>query len=134
MSLYHPTVVKSFLNAIATAIAATASMIAAKAPFGGTVSAVTYVPVTGITGANTNTRKLELINKGQAGAGTTVVASLQFDSGVNSTSFDEKTITLSAVAGATTVVAGDVLVWVSTAVGTGIADAGGLVTVSFDRE
>jgi hypothetical protein len=100
------------------------------APRDGTVSAVTYTTVTAITGANTNTRSVSLVNKGQAGAGTTVIATLQFNSGVNTVAADEKTITLSATASDLLLVAGDVLQWQSTAVGTGIADPGGLVTIT----
>ena len=109
------------------------TQIVGKAPFDGTVTAVTYTPDTAITGANTNTRRVALINRGQAGAGTTVIAELQFDSGVNATAGDEKALTLSVVAGATTVVQGDVLAWFSDAVATGIADPGGLVAVSIQR-
>lgn len=98
-------------------------------PRAGTVSAVTYATVTAITGANTNTRSVSLVNKG-TGAGTTVVATLQFDSGVNTTANSPKTITLSATAANLVVAAGDVLQWQSTHVGTGIADPGGLAQVS----
>lgn len=94
------------------------------------VSAVTYATVTAITGANTNTRSVSLVNKGAAGAGTTVIATLQFNSGVNTTASDEKTITLSSTAADLDVVAGDVLQWQSTHVGTGIADPGGLVNIT----
>lgn len=96
----------------------------------GTVSAVTYATVTAITGANSNTRSVSLVNKGQAGAGTTTIATLQFNSGVNTTASDEKTITLSSTAADLVVAAGDVLQWQSAAVGTGIADPGGLVNVT----
>lgn len=96
----------------------------------GTVTAVTYSTVTAITGANTNTRSVSLVNKGQAGAGTTVIATLQFNSGVNTTASDEKAITLSVTAADLVVAAGDVLQWQSTAVLTGIADPGGLVSVT----
>lgn len=99
-------------------------------PSDSTVSAVTYSTVTAITGANTNTRSVTLVNKGQTGAGTTVMATLQFDSGVNTTASDEKTITLSATPANLNVVAGDLLQWQSTAVGTGIADPGGLINVT----
>ncbi len=96
----------------------------------GTVSAVTYSTVTAITGANTDSRTVNLVNKGQAGAGTTVIATLAFVSGVNTTASDEKTITLSSTAADKVVAAGDVLQWQSAAVGTGIADPGGLVNVT----
>lgn len=100
----------------------------------GTVSAVTYSTVTAITGANSNTRSVSLVNKGQAGAGSTVIATLQFNSGVNTTASDEKTITLSSTAADLAVTAGDVLQWQSAAVGTGIADPGGLVNVTIAAE
>jgi hypothetical protein len=40
-------------------------------------------PDAAITGANTNTRTISLVNKGQDGTGTTVVATLALTSGVN---------------------------------------------------
>jgi hypothetical protein len=96
----------------------------------GTVSAVTYAPVTAITGANTNTRSVSLVNKGQAGAGSTVIATIQYNSGVNAAASDENTVTLSGTPANLVVAAGDILQWQSTAVGTGIADPGGLVAVT----
>jgi len=102
-------------------------MIAERA---GTVTAVTYSTVTAITGANTNTRSVSLVNKGQTGAGATTVATLQFNSGVDTVASDEKTITLSGTPANLVVAAGDVLQWQSTHIGTGIADPGGLVAVT----
>ena len=104
------------------------------APFAGTVSAVSYVADAAITGAATDSRTVSLVNKGQAGAGTTVVATLALVEGVNAAAADETAITLSVVANATKVVAGDVLQWTSTHVGsTGLADPGGLVRVTLTR-
>lgn len=100
------------------------------APRDCTISGVTYTTVTAITGANTNTRAVSLVNKGQSGAGSTVIATLQFDSGVNTVAADEKAITLSGTPANLVVSAGDVLQWQSTAVGTGIADPGGLVVIA----
>jgi hypothetical protein len=118
----------------ATAIAADAEHNVAVAPFNATITAVTYVPDTVLTGANTDSRTIVLVNKGQAGAGTTVVATKAFTAGVNAAADDETTITLSVVANATSVVAGDVLAWQSNHVGsTGLADPGGLAKVSFSR-
>lgn len=99
-------------------------------PRDGTISAVTYTTVTAVTGANTNTRSVSLINKGAAGSGSTVIATLQFNSGVNTSAAVPRTITLSSTAADLNVVAGDVLQWQSTAVGTGIADPGGLVAIT----
>jgi hypothetical protein len=95
----------------------------------GTVTAVSYATVTAITGANTNTRSVSLVNKG-SGAGTTVIATLQFDSGVNTTANSPKVITLSATPANLVVAVGDMLQWQSTHIGTGIADPGGLVQVT----
>lgn len=103
-------------------------------PWAGTVTNVTYSPDSVLTGANTDSRTVVLVNKGQSGSGTTVVATKAFTSGVNAPADDITTITLSVVAGATTVAAGDVLAWQSTHVGsTGLADPGGLVTVELSR-
>lgn len=104
--------------------------VAFRAPFDATVASVTYAPITAITGANTNTRSVSLVNKGQAGAGTTVIATIQYNSGVNAAAADENAVTLSGTAANLNVAAGDILQWQSTAVGTGIADPGGLVCVT----
>lgn len=99
-------------------------------PRDGVVASVTYSPVTAITGANTNTRSVSLVNKGQAGAGVVVVATLQFNLATDAAAATPKTVTLSATPANLVVAAGDVLQWQSTAVGTGIVDPGGLVGVS----
>lgn len=104
------------------------------AEFAGTVSGVKYVSATTLTGANTDSRTGQLVNKGQAGAGSTVVASKAFTSGVNAPADDDTAITLSGTAANLVVAAGDVLVWQSNHVGsTGLADPGGLVEVELTR-
>jgi hypothetical protein len=103
------------------------------APFDCVVTGVTYTPNATITGANTNTRALRLRNKGLTGVGTTVVAELQFDSGVNATGYDEKAITLSVTPANLNLASGDVLALLSDSVGTGLADPGGLLRVSVGR-
>lgn len=105
-----------------------------EAPFAGTVTSVSYTPEAAITGHATETRTLTLVNKGQAGLGTTVIATLAFLAGINGVAFDEKAFTLSAVALATVVAAGDILAFVSTHTGsTGLADPGGLCQVEITR-
>lgn len=117
------------------AAAADMSNTVAIAPFDGTVTGVSYVADTTLTGANTDSRTLSLVNKGQAGSGTTTVASKAFTNGVNATAFDETAITLSATAADLEVSEGDVLAFVSTHVGsTGLADPGGTVYVTIQRE
>lgn len=127
LSLYAPAV----LPAVATAVDADVAVFVA--PFDCTVTSVTYIPNATITGANTNTRAIRLRNKGAAGAGSTVVAELQFDSGVNATAYDEKAITLSGTAANRDLAAGDVLAVLSDSVGTGLADPGGLLRVTVAR-
>jgi hypothetical protein len=110
-----------------------ATTVLFQAPFACTVTLVNYVPASAITGANTNTRLVELVNKGQAGSGTTQVASIQFNSGVNAAADDEKAVTLSGTAANLVLAAGDTVIWNSTHVGTGITDPGGLVSVTLSR-
>ena len=117
-------------NNPAVATASTSTVVVHSVARDGTIGGVMYTPLATVTGANTNTRKLELINKGTDGLGTTVIASLQFDSGTNATAFVPRSLTLSGTAANLNVLSGQVLVLVSSAVGTGLADPGGLVAVS----
>ena len=110
-----------------------ATQIIGQAPFDGTVTLVEFVPASAITGANTNTRVVAVVNKGAAGSGSTSVASLQFDSGVNASANNEKTVTLSGTPANLVVAQGDTLLWTSTHVGTGITDPGGIVRVTLSR-
>ena len=109
------------------------SVALGRARFGATVESVTYAPNALITGANTNTRRVALINRGQSGSGSVLVAELQFNSGVNGPAFDEKSLTLSATPANLKLAEGDILEWLSDAVGTGLADPGGLVVVKMSR-
>ncbi|MFD5566646.1 hypothetical protein [Streptomyces cadmiisoli] len=104
-----------------------------QAPFACTVTSVQYVPEAAITGAATNHRSISLVNKGQAGSGTTSVATLAFDTGVTAAANDEKTVTLSGTTANLVLAAGDTLQWRSVAVGTGITDPGGVVRVTISR-
>lgn len=117
------------VNAPAAATAVAAETNVAEVPFDATVVAVRYVPASDITGADTNTRKVAVVNKGDDGDGTTEVAAKTFTSGVSATNDNSTTITLHATAANHDVDAGDVLVVSSTAVGTGLADPGGLVEI-----
>lgn len=102
------------------------------ADFAGTVEAVTVVPDTALTGANTDSRTFVLVNKGQSGAGTTIVATKAFVSGVNAPADDETSLTLSATPANLVVAAGDVLAFQSNHVGaTGLAAPSGLVKLKY---
>lgn len=119
----------------AATIAATQDQVISEAPFAGTVTKVVIVPEAALTANATNYRTFRVINKGQAGAGTTVVASFATDTPTTDdlVAFDEKELTLSVVAGATTVVAGDVLAVDETVTASGIAHSGYRVQVTISR-
>jgi hypothetical protein len=117
----------------AAATAVSDDSVVAQAPFDCTVTSVQYIPEAAITGAATNNRTVTLVNKGQAGSGSTTVATLTFDSGINGTANDEKTITLSGTAANLVLASGDTLQWRSIANGTGLADPGGLARITVTR-
>lgn len=119
----------------AVTILATTVTGVGEAPYAGTVTAVTYTADAAVTGANSPaSRTVSLINKGQTGVGTTVVATLALVSGVNLVAFDEKAITLSVTAADLVIAAGDILAWSSAAVGgTGLVDPGGLIDITISR-
>jgi hypothetical protein len=126
------TVVESFDP---VTIAADKTSPIARAPYDGVVSGVTYTATDPVTGAaSPASRTLTLYNRGQAGAGSTVVATLALVAGVNLTANDEKALTLSATPANLVVAAGDILDFESLHIGaTGLVDPGGLVTISFAR-
>lgn len=121
-------------NAPAVAAAADKSTVLGAAPFAGTITAATYTPDAQLTGADTESRTLTIVNKGQDGNGTTNIATKAFVNAVNANDFDETALTLNATAANLVVAAGDVLAFVSTHVGsTGLADPGGKVRVTISR-
>jgi hypothetical protein len=116
----------------AQATAATVQdFVIGEASHGGTVREVAIIPEAAVAADATNNRTFRVINKGQAGAGTTVVASHQTTTGGALVAFDEKLMTLSVVAGATTVVEGDVLVADEVVTGTGQAHGGYTIKVIY---
>lgn len=116
----------------AVAAGVDADQVIGEVPFDGTVIGVSYTPEANIAGADTNSRTLTVVNKGADGNGNTVIATLDLVAGAAASDFDEKALALSAVAGALDVAEGDVLAFVSTHVGTGIADPGGQVQVKVE--
>ncbi len=117
----------------AVALDATLQTIIGKAPFAGTVTSVEYIPLAAITGANTDTRKVSVHNRGSAGLGTTEIASKEFDAGFNGVAFDAKALDLNGTAANLQVNAGDVITFDSETIGTGIADPGGTVIIELTR-
>lgn len=119
------------VGALGTDVEATVPVFSA--PWDAELVSCKFIPISTITGANTNTRKHELINAGTAGSGTDVMAELQYNSGVNAAAAAKKTITNSATPANLEMSEGDVLTWKSTTPGTGIADPGGLLEIVIQR-
>jgi hypothetical protein len=104
-----------------------------EAPLKGTITRAYVISDGAITGANTNTRRHEIQNGGQAGAGALVAASKQYDSGVNAAANDNTELTVSGTPANVAVAQGDVLRVHSIHVGTGLADPGGVAFVEITR-
>lgn len=102
------------------------AMVTVKRP--GVVNSVAFYPSWTMNGADTNSRTYTLYNRGQAGAGSAVVAQLALTAGVNLSKGVAKVITLGAAA-SRAVLVGDVLEWQSLHVGTGLPDPGGRLVV-----
>lgn len=93
-----------------------------EAQFDGTVTEISIVPDGALTADATNNRTFTVRNVGQAGIGTTVVATLVTNvAGGNWVALDEKLMTLTATAADLNFAAGDVFSCVETVGGTGVA-------------
>jgi hypothetical protein len=88
------------------------------APFPATVTSVQYVTPSAITGADTNSRTVSLINKGAAGSGSTAVATFQFNERRERGCGRREGVTLSGTPANVVLASGDVtVIWNSTARG-----------------
>lgn len=96
-------------------------------PFDSIVESVRLVPSQLITGANGDTRKLSITNKGSDGSEALEVAALQFNNGVNAPAFIVKNLNL--ISENLELSEGDILAVFSDAIGNGISDPGGLVEI-----
>lgn len=105
----------------------------AEVPFNGTITGFTLTPNAAVAANGTNYRTFALQNRGQAGTGTTVLATMDTSS-TGFTVHDERAGALSATAADLEVAAGDILAVVETVAGTGVAHGGFLVSVSQDRD
>lgn len=101
--------------------------VAFRAPKAGTVTAVAYASQGGITGQNTHTRSVSLTDASGA-----EIAKLQFNSGVDAPTATARVITITGSEAAREVVAGEILLWWSSAIGSGLADPGGLAIVTIE--
>lgn len=117
-----------------TAAGADASGKYVTAPYAGKVVGARIIASAALTGANTDSRTVQLHNRGADGSGTTLVASKAFTSGVNAAADDYTELTLSATAADLVVADGDVLEFTSLHVGsTGLAGPEFVGEVDFQR-
>ena len=106
------------------------------AEFAGTLTEAFYIADTAITGADTESRTLNILNQGTDGATGTAVtmATKAFVSGTNAAQYHRTDLALSGTAANLDVEVGDVLTVQSLHVGTtGLADPGGTVFVTLSR-
>jgi hypothetical protein len=106
-----------------------------EAPYAGRVSSVKIVPEAALTANATNFRTFRVVNKGQAGSGSTVVASFATDTPTTDdlVAFDEKAIPLSGTPANLKVAKGDVLAVDETVAAAGVAHSGYKVLVEISR-
>lgn len=106
-----------------------------EAPFAGTVVGVSIVPEAALTANATNYRTFRVVNKGQSGGGSTLVASFATDTVTTDdlVAFDEKAIPLSGTPANLVVAAGDILVADETVAASGVAHSGYRVIVEISR-
>lgn len=118
----------------AATIAATQDTIVGRAPFTGVVTEVRMTPAATSSANGTNYRTFTLINKGQAGAGTAVVAVLAQDTTTTDdlVAFKKRTMPLGAAADLV-VAEGDVLALIETVTASGLAHGEIKVAVDIQR-
>lgn len=117
-----------------TVLGADAAFVSSPARYAGIVSEVAYYPRAGIAATDTNTRQLTVFNRGTNGAGTKQVADKTYNvAGGALLSKRKNVITLTAVAGDKAVAVGEVFELISTHLGTGLADPGGVLIIKIDR-
>lgn len=74
------------------AATATESLAAFRSPCRAKLAAVKWVPLAAVTGQNTDTTNINIINRGTDGTGTTEIANVDFTSGVNASTHTAKSI------------------------------------------
>lgn len=133
MTSMHPRVVQHRSLNLAQSAATDATTYLGVAPFDGTVTAAAFIPSAAITGATATKRTFTIVNKKADASGSTVMATLDFVTNTNGVAHVPSAFTLSAVANATSFVAGDVIACVETHASTGTANPGGQVSVDLSR-
>lgn len=110
--------------------------VVGEAPFAGQVTEVTITSEANLTANASNYRTFRLVNKGQDGNGSTVIASFATDTATTDdvVDFDERSITMSVVEDAKDVAAGDILAMDETVTGGGLAHSGYQARVTISNQ
>lgn len=111
---------------------ATSKSVIFRAPFDCRISAIKFIPDTAITGADTNTRHLNIQDEGAAGTGDAEIANKDYTDGVDVTALVADDITMSSANHQLT--EGDILTAEFEEIGTGQALPAGLIVVEFDAD
>ena len=97
-----------------------------------TVTKAVFIPSADITGADTDTMSVKVINAGDDGSGTTLIASKAYTDGVDATALVPEDLTLSSTAANLEVDEGEVVVYLNDQSGTsGLAAPIGVVEIEF---
>lgn len=110
----------------AAAADATADVAMIRLPYKCRVKKISYVALTTVTGADTNSRNIN------AKVGATEIGNVDFTSGVNATAKTLKDLTLTATTANLDRAAGDIVAFESEKVGTGLATTAGIVLVEIE--
>lgn len=100
-----------------------------RAPFNCQITAVSYIPDAAITGADTNTRHVNILDRGLDGLGVTEIANKDYTSGIDATALNEEVIVMSLPNHVLT--EGDVLAVQWEEIGTGIGAPAGMFVVFY---
>lgn len=113
----------------AAATAVTAETIVGIAAYRSSVVGAYFVPSAAMSGAATANRKLNIVNTGQAGAGTAIPATITFTAAVDGVANDASALTVSGTAATVAVAAGDVITVQALVNSTGLPLPAGLIVV-----
>lgn len=115
----------------AAATAATAESVGVSVPHRAVLDSAYFIPASAMSGAASNNRKLDVVNKGAAGAGTAVAATITYTASVDAVAQAQNALTVSATAANVNFAEGDVAA-VSVGVnGTGLPCPAGTVVLNF---
>lgn len=100
-----------------------------RAPFACLITGVSWIPDVAVTGADTNSRNLNINDEGLAGIGDAEIANIDFASGQDAVALDELAVTMSSANHA--LQDGDVLTAEWEKVGTGLAAPAGMFVIYY---